>query len=144
MREKKIQYSILDIVLKRDSDNNRETYLRLIKAVKYAEKYGYTRFWIAEHHNYEFLLSSAPSILLCHLANKTKKIKIGSGGIMLQNHTTIFIAEQFGTLSALFPGRIDLGVGRGPGGDENFISLIKDCLRQLLLLVSKPSKPLLR
>ena len=83
-----------------------------------AEALGYTRFWVAEHHNMDGIASSATSVLLGYLAGGTSTIRVGSGGVMLPNHAPLVIAEQFGTLDALFPGRIDLGLGRAPGSDQ--------------------------
>lgn len=83
-----------------------------------AERLGYRRFWLAEHHNMPGIASAATAIVICHVAAGTKKIRVGSGGIMLPNHAPLVIAEQFGTLESLFPGRIDLGLGRAPGTDQ--------------------------
>jgi luciferase family oxidoreductase group 1 len=83
-----------------------------------AEKWGYNRYWLAEHHNMPFIASSATSVVISHVAAGTSTIRVGSGGIMLPNHSPLVIAEQFGTLESLFPGRIDLGLGRAPGTDQ--------------------------
>ncbi|WP_435820637.1 LLM class flavin-dependent oxidoreductase [Micromonospora purpureochromogenes] len=83
-----------------------------------AEELGYRRFWVAEHHNMPAIASSAPAVLLAHLAAHTSTIRLGSGGVMLPNHAPLVVAEQFGTLDALHPGRIDLGIGRAPGTDQ--------------------------
>ena len=83
-----------------------------------AEELGYHRFWVAEHHGMPAVASSAPAVLLAHLAANTRNIRVGSGGVMLPNHAPIVVAEQFGTLAALHPGRIDLGLGRAPGSDQ--------------------------
>src|SRR5205807_168253 len=85
---------------------------------QHAESLGYKRFWLAEHHNIHGVACSATSVLIGYIANATSKIRVGSGGIMLPNHAPLVIAEQFGTLESLFPRRIDLGVGRAPGGDQ--------------------------
>src|SRR5450631_4656172 len=85
---------------------------------QHAESWGYHRFWLAEHHNMPGIASAATSIVIAHVAGGTKAIRVGSGGIMLPNHSPLVIAEQFGTLAALFPGRIDLGLGRAPGTDQ--------------------------
>jgi luciferase family oxidoreductase group 1 len=82
------------------------------------EELGYHRFWVAEHHNMPAIASSAPAVLLAHLAASTSTIRLGSGGVMLPNHAPLVVAEQFGTLEALHPGRIDLGIGRAPGTDQ--------------------------
>jgi luciferase family oxidoreductase group 1 len=83
-----------------------------------AEELGYRRFWVAEHHNMPAIASSAPAVLIAHLAAATSTIRLGSGGVMLPNHSPLVVAEQFGTLEALHPGRIDLGIGRAPGTDQ--------------------------
>jgi luciferase family oxidoreductase group 1 len=85
---------------------------------QHAEQWGYHRFWLAEHHNLPGIASAATSVVICHVAGKTKTIRVGAGGIMLPNHAPLVIAEQFGTLESLFPGRIDLGLGRAPGSDQ--------------------------
>jgi len=82
-----------------------------------AEELGFNRFWLAEHHNMPGIVCAATSILVGHIAGNTKKIRVGSGGIMLPNHAPLVVAEQFGTLESLYPGRIDLGLGRAPGSD---------------------------
>jgi luciferase family oxidoreductase group 1 len=83
-----------------------------------AEELGYRRFWVAEHHNMPAIASSAPAVLIAHLAASTQTIRVGSGGVMLPNHAPLVVAEQFGTLEALHPGRVDLGIGRAPGTDQ--------------------------
>ena len=83
-----------------------------------AERLGYHRYWLAEHHNMPGIASAATSVVIGHVAAGTKTIRVGAGGVMLPNHAPLVIAEQFGTLAALFPGRIDLGVGRAPGTDQ--------------------------
>jgi luciferase family oxidoreductase group 1 len=89
-----------------------------LKLAQHAEAWGYHRYWLAEHHNMAGIASAATSVVIGYIAAGTKKIRVGSGGIMLPNHAPLVIAEQFGTLEALFPGRIDLGLGRAPGGDR--------------------------
>src|SRR5690606_37716213 len=84
----------------------------------HAEKWGYSRIWVAEHHNMEGIASAATSIVIGHIADGTSTIRVGAGGIMLPNHAPYIIAEQFGTLERLYPGRIDLGLGRAPGTDQ--------------------------
>jgi len=85
---------------------------------QHTEELGYRRFWVAEHHNMPAIASSAPAVLIAHLAAATSTIRVGSGGVMLPNHAPLVVAEQFGTLEALHPGRIDLGIGRAPGTDQ--------------------------
>lgn len=89
-----------------------------VDLAQHAEKWGYHRFWLAEHHNLPGIASAATSVLIGHVAGKTKSIRVGAGGIMLPNHAPLVIAEQFGTLESLYPGRIDLGLGRAPGSDQ--------------------------
>ena len=88
------------------------------KLANRTEELGYQRFWVAEHHNMPAIASSAPAVLIGHLADATSTIRVGSGGVMLPNHAPLVVAEQFGTLEALHPGRIDLGIGRAPGTDQ--------------------------
>ncbi len=85
---------------------------------QHAERWGYKRFWVAEHHNMQGIASAATAVVIAHIGSGTKTIRIGAGGVMLPNHAPLVIAEQFGTLEALFPGRIDLGLGRAPGTDQ--------------------------
>jgi luciferase family oxidoreductase group 1 len=89
-----------------------------VDLAQHAERWGYHRFWLAEHHNLPGIASAATSVVIGHVAGKTKTIRVGAGGIMLPNHAPLVIAEQFGTLESLFPGRIDLGLGRAPGSDQ--------------------------
>lgn len=88
-----------------------------VELARHAERLGFHRFWVAEHHNIPGVASSATAVLIGHIAGKTSRIRVGSGGVMLPNHAPLVIAEQFGTLESLYPGRIDLGLGRAPGGD---------------------------
>ena len=90
---------------------------RSVDLAQHAEQWGYKRFWLAEHHSIDGLACSATGVLIGHVAGQTKSIRVGSGGIMLPNHAPLVVAEQFGTLEAIYPGRIDLGLGRAPGGD---------------------------
>src|ERR1700722_5266066 len=89
-----------------------------VDLARHAETWGYRRFWLAEHHNMPGIASAATAIVIGHVAQATKSIRVGAGGIMLPNHAPLVIAEQFGTLATLYPGRIDLGVGRAPGTDQ--------------------------
>jgi luciferase family oxidoreductase group 1 len=89
-----------------------------VDLARHAEQWGYHRFWLAEHHNLPGIASAATSVVIGHVAGKTKTIRVGAGGIMLPNHAPLVIAEQFGTLESLYPGRIDLGLGRAPGSDQ--------------------------
>lgn len=114
---KNIPYSILDLALVTEGSNYPETFQKTMETAQLAEQLGYTRFWMAEHHNMPHVGSSATVVLLSHIGGKTNSIRLGSGGIMLPNHSPLIVAEQFGTLESLFPGRIDLGLGRAPGTD---------------------------
>ena len=110
--------SILDLAHMRQGGTAAEAFHNSLALAQYAESLGYKRFWLAEHHNIQGVACSATSVLIGYVANGTRKIRVGSGGIMLPNHSPLVIAEQFGTLESLFPGRIDLGLGRAPGGDS--------------------------
>ena len=109
--------SILDLAHLREGGTTGEAFRNSRALAQHAESLGYQRFWVAEHHNIAGVASSATSVLIGYIANATSRIRVGSGGIMLPNHSPLVIAEQFGTLESLFPGRIDLGIGRAPGGD---------------------------
>jgi len=109
--------SILDLVPVVEGSSPREALQRSQELIQDAERLGYTRYWVAEHHNMVGIASAATSVVIGHLASATSKIRVGAGGIMLPNHSPLQIAEQFGTLEALYPGRIDLGLGRAPGTD---------------------------
>lgn len=111
-------YSILELALVSEGQSLKQTFSDSLNLAQRAEDFGYTRFWLAEHHNAVNIGSSATSILIGYIAEGTKTIRIGSGGIMLPNHSPLIVAEQFGTLGALYPNRIDLGLGRAPGTDR--------------------------
>ncbi|WP_282339371.1 MULTISPECIES: LLM class flavin-dependent oxidoreductase [Pseudomonas] len=110
--------STLDLVPIRDDGNAAQALRNSLSLARHVEKLGFTRFWVAEHHNMDGIASSATAVLLGYLAGGTSSIRVGAGGIMLPNHAPLVIAEQFGTLEALYPGRIDLGLGRAPGADQ--------------------------
>ncbi|HEV8000375.1 MAG TPA: LLM class flavin-dependent oxidoreductase [Planctomycetaceae bacterium] len=112
-------YSVLDLSPIRQGGNAAESFRNGLDLAQHAERWGYTRFWVAEHHNLPGVASAATSILIGHIAGGTSTLRVGAGGIMLPNHAPLVIAEQFGTLESLYPGRIDLGLGRAPGGDQN-------------------------
>jgi luciferase family oxidoreductase group 1 len=112
------QISILDLVRIRTGADARNALDCSRDLAANAEGWGYTRFWVAEHHNMPGIASAATSIVIAHIAAGTSRIRVGAGGIMLPNHAPLVIAEQFGTLATLFPGRIDLGLGRAPGTDQ--------------------------
>lgn len=119
-----IKLSILDQSPVRQGDSARQALLETTELAQLAEKLGYQRFWVSEHHNTASLAGSAPEILIAHLANHTQKIRLGSGGIMLPNHSALKVAENFRLLESLYPGRIDLGLGRAPGTDRYTASLL--------------------
>ena len=114
---KRFELSVLDLAPVKQNKTIHDSFHESLTLAKHTEKLGYKRFWLAEHHNMPSIASSATSVLICFIANGTEKIRVGSGGVMLPNHSSLVIAEQFGTLESLFPGRIDLGVGRAPGTD---------------------------
>ena len=113
-----IKLSALDLATVCKGQDAQQAIARSVRAAQYVEELGYERIWFAEHHNMEHIASSATAVLIGHVAGKTKRIRIGSGGIMLPNHSPLVVAEQFGTLETLYPGRIDLGLGRAPGTDQ--------------------------
>jgi luciferase family oxidoreductase group 1 len=138
--------SILDLAHLRQGGTSQEAFHNARALAQRAETLGYKRFWLAEHHNIRGVACSATSVLISYIANATSTMRVGSGGIMLPNHAPLAIAEQFGTLASLFPGRIDLGLGRAPGGDseaaralrgsvdgtgENFPELLNELRRYL-------------
>ena len=113
------KYSILDLAPIRDDGDAATALNNSLALAQHAEKLGFTRFWVAEHHNMDGIASSATAVLIGYLAGSTKSIRVGSGGVMLPNHSPLVVAEQFGTLATLYPDRIDLGLGRAPGADQN-------------------------
>ncbi|RYF56916.1 MAG: LLM class flavin-dependent oxidoreductase [Comamonadaceae bacterium] len=113
-----IPLSILDLVRIREGSNVRAALDEARELAGHAERLGYQRYWVAEHHNMPGIASAATAVTIGHIAAGTSTIRVGAGGIMLPNHSPIVIAEQFGTLASLFPGRIDLGLGRAPGTDQ--------------------------
>jgi luciferase family oxidoreductase group 1 len=108
----------LDLAPITEGSDAAEALRRSLELAQYAERWGYRRFWLAEHHGMPGIASAATSVVIAHIAGGTSSIRVGAGGIMLPNHSPLVIAEQFGTLAALFPGRIDLGLGRAPGTDQ--------------------------
>ncbi|NLI68674.1 MAG: LLM class flavin-dependent oxidoreductase [Bacilli bacterium] len=113
-----IPFSILELALVNENGDIKTALENSLNLAQHAEKWGYHRFWLAEHHNMPGVASSATSVLIGYIAANTKRIRVGSGGIMLPNHSPLVIAEQFGTLETLYPNRIDLGIGRAPGTDQ--------------------------
>ena len=113
-----IPLSVLDLAPVFEGSTPREAFARMLDLARHAERWGYRRYWLAEHHNMPGIASAATSVLIGHVAAGTSSIRVGAGGIMLPNHSPLQVAEQFGTLASLYPGRIDLGLGRAPGTDQ--------------------------
>lgn len=113
-----IPLSILDLAIVLEGKTPAYSFENSLDLARHAEEIGYSRFWLAEHHNMESVGSSATAVLIGYIAGGTSTIRVGSGGVMLPNHAPLIVAEQFGTLASLYPGRIDLGLGRAPGTDQ--------------------------
>jgi luciferase family oxidoreductase group 1 len=122
--------AVLDLVGLRASESVGSAIARSVNLAQHVERWGYKRYWLAEHHAIAGLACSATSVLIGHVAGATKTIRVGSGGVMLPNHAPLVVAEQFGTLEAMYPGRIDLGLGRAPGGDAPTMRALRRGLRQ--------------
>jgi len=122
--------SVLDLVGMRPHEHAGTAIARSANLAQHVEQWGYKRYWLAEHHSIPGLACSATPVLIGHLAAATKTIRVGSGGVMLPNHAPLVVAEQFGTLEALYPGRIDLGLGRAPGGDPQTMRALRRDLGQ--------------
>jgi luciferase family oxidoreductase group 1 len=122
--------SVLDLVGMRGGETAGSAIARSVDLAQHVERLGYKRYWLAEHHSISGLACSATPVLIGHVAAATKTIRVGSGGVMLPNHAPLVVAEQFGTLEALYPGRIDLGLGRAPGGDSHTMRALRRDLRQ--------------
>jgi luciferase family oxidoreductase group 1 len=120
-----IPLSVLDLIPVREGGTVSAALADAAALAQVAERAGYKRFWVAEHHAMDGIAGGATAVVLAHIGNATKTIRIGSGGIMLPNHNPFVIAEQFGTLDALFPGRIDLGLGRAPGADQRIAQALR-------------------
>lgn len=118
-------FSVLDLAPVPEGFTPSDALRNTLDLAQHAERWGYTRYWLAEHHNMVGIASAATSVVIAHVAGGTKTMRIGAGGIMLPNHSPLVIAEQFGTLDALFPGRIDLGVGRAPGTDQRTLRALR-------------------
>ena len=116
--DKEIKYSVLELATVPAGSSITNVFANSLDLARHVEDWGYNRFWLAEHHNMISIASTATPVLIGHIAGGTKRIRVGSGGIMLPNHSPLIVAEQFGTLGSLFPGRIDLGLGRAPGTDQ--------------------------
>jgi luciferase family oxidoreductase group 1 len=113
-----IPYSVLDLSPITLGSDASQSFWNTLDLARHAERWGYRRFWLAEHHGMPGIASAATAVLIGHVAGGTSTIRVGAGGIMLPNHSPLVIAEQFGTLESLYPGRIDLGLGRAPGSDQ--------------------------
>jgi luciferase family oxidoreductase group 1 len=144
-----IPLSVLDLSPIVEGGTIADSFRNSVDLARHVEKLGYTRFWLAEHHNIPGIASAATSVLIGHVAAGTSTLRIGSGGIMLPNHAPIVIAEQFGTLEALYPGRIDLGLGRAPGTDQTTSRALRrdptaaddfpDQVQELIALLGRPN-----
>src|SRR6059058_1288933 len=110
--------SILDLAFVPEGETPADALRNTLDLAQHAERWGYRRFWLAEHHNMVGIASTATAVAISYVAAGTRTIRVGAGGIMLPNHSPLVIAEQFGTLESLYPGRIDLGLGRAPGSDQ--------------------------
>src|SRR5277367_887843 len=128
--DKELAVSVLDLVGMRASESAGSAIARSVNLAQRVEELGYKRYWLAEHHSIPGLACSATPVLIGHVAAATKTIRVGSGGVMLPNHAPLVVAEQFGTLEALYPGRIDLGLGRAPGGDFQTMRALRRDLHQ--------------
>ena len=113
-----IPFSVLDLAPIAEGSSPAQSFRNTLDLAQHAERWGYRRYWLAEHHGMPGIASAATAVLIAHVAGGTSTIRVGAGGIMLPNHSPLVIAEQFGTLESLFPGRIDLGLGRAPGSDH--------------------------
>jgi len=120
-----ISVSILDLVPVTQGSTPREALRKSLDLAQHAERFGYRRYWVAEHHNMTGIASAATAVVIGYLAGGTSTIRIGAGGIMLPNHAPLVVAEQFGTLESLYPGRIDLGLGRAPGTDQQGLRALR-------------------
>jgi luciferase family oxidoreductase group 1 len=118
-------FSVLDLAPVPEGFTPSDALRNTLDLAQHAERWGYNRYWLAEHHNMVGIASAATSVVIGHVAGGTRTMRIGAGGIMLPNHSPLVIAEQFGTLDALFPGRIDLGVGRAPGTDQRTLRALR-------------------
>ncbi len=120
-----VRLSVLDLAPVASGEKPADSFRHSVALAQAAEEAGYERVWYAEHHNMDTIASSATSVLIAHIAAHTETIRLGAGGIMLPNHSPLTIAEQFGTLAELHPGRIDLGLGRAPGGDRRVFGALR-------------------
>src|ERR671920_833974 len=121
----RIPFSVLDLAPVPEGSGVADSFRNTLELARRVEALGYKRFWLAEHHNMRGIASSATAVLIGHVAGGTKTIRVGAGGVMLPNHSPLVVAEQFGTLEALHPGRIDLGLGRAPGTDQMTVRALR-------------------
>ena len=124
-RRSTLSLSVLDLALVSDGQRSRDALLATEQVAKTVESLGYGRIWVAEHHNMATVASTSPAVLIAHLASVTSTIRVGSGGVMLPNHSPLVVAEQFALLEARHPGRIDLGIGRAPGTDRSTAAVLR-------------------
>ena len=145
------EISVLDLARVPSGGTIADAFANTRKTAQHVEQLGFKRFWLAEHHSIDGIASAATSVLIGHVAEHTKTIRVGSGGIMLPNHAPLVIAEQFGTLATLYPGRVDLGLGRAPGSDRETMRAMRkdhqhqsadfgDLIEELLFYFSKPQE----
>ncbi|MGA8151977.1 MAG: LLM class flavin-dependent oxidoreductase [Terriglobales bacterium] len=125
-----LEVSVLDLVGMRAGESPGTAIARSVELAQHVERLGFKRYWLAEHHSISGLACSATAVLIGHVAGATTTIRVGSGGVMLPNHAPLVVAEQFGTLEAMYPGRIDLGLGRAPGSDSQTMRALRRDLRQ--------------
>ncbi|HLL73676.1 MAG TPA: LLM class flavin-dependent oxidoreductase [Pyrinomonadaceae bacterium] len=123
--QRPVPFSVLDLAPVKEGGTVGDTFRETLELARRAEAWGFRRFWLAEHHNMPGIASAATAVLIGHVAGGTKTIRVGSGGVMLPNHSPLVVAEQFGTLESLYPGRIDLGVGRAPGTDQRTVRALR-------------------
>ena len=120
-----VKLSVLDLANIGEGFTPSDALANALDLAQHAEAAGFSRFWLAEHHNLAGIASAATAVCICHVAGGTNTIRVGAGGIMLPNHSPMIIAEQFGTLATLFPDRIDLGLGRAPGTDQRTLQALR-------------------
>src|SRR3954447_1858594 len=120
-----IPFSVLDLSPINEGSDAAHAFRNSLDLAQHAERWNYRRFWLAEHHNMPGIASAATAVVIGYIAGGTRTIRVGSGGIMLPNHAPLVIAEQFGTLESLYPGRIDLGLGRAPGTDQRTVHALR-------------------
>src|SRR6266568_982941 len=120
-----VPFSVLDLAPVSTGSTSAAALRNSVDLARHVERLGFHRFWVAEHHNMVGIASSSPAVLIGHIAGATTSIRVGSGGVMLPNHTPLVVAEQFGMLEAFHPGRIDLGIGRAPGTDQLTASALR-------------------